>query len=72
MQDQDEDEDAGGEAVSEIMLIQHYAKQFGIGFNSGVMDDPQRKGKLMQMMAEALAGKRGPITDADLDGHTDA
>jgi hypothetical protein len=63
MQDNDDDDDASGE----IMLIQHYAKNFGIGFNSGVMDDPERKGKLMQMMAEALAGKRGPITDADFD-----
>ncbi len=60
---EDDDGDAGGE----IMLIQHYAKNFGIGFNSGVMDDPELKPKLMQMMADALAGKRGAITDADFD-----
>jgi len=59
---QDEDDESGV-----IMLIQHYAKNFGIGFNSGVMDDPELKPKLMQMMADALAGKRGAITDADFD-----
>lgn len=63
MREDEDDDDASGE----IMLIQHYAKQFGIGFNSGVMDDPARKGKLMQLMAEALAGRRGPVTDADLE-----
>ena len=50
-----------------IMLIQHYAKQFGIGFNSAVMDDPEQRVKLMQMLGDALAGKRGAITDADFE-----
>jgi hypothetical protein len=50
-----------------IMLIQQYARTFGIGFNSAVMDDPELKTKLMKLMMEALAGKRGAITDADFD-----
>lgn len=50
-----------------ILLIQQYAKTFGIGFNSAVMDDPELKTKLMKLMTDALAGKRGAITDADFD-----
>jgi hypothetical protein len=63
----DEDDYEDDDESSLIMLIQHYAKSFGIGFNSSVMNDPELKPKLMQMMAEALAGRRGAITDADFD-----
>ncbi|HEY7987041.1 MAG TPA: hypothetical protein VIE17_08975 [Methylophilaceae bacterium] len=62
MQDEDYEDESGL-----IILIQQYAKNFGIGFNSGVMENPELKSKLMQMMADALAGKRGAITDADFD-----
>jgi hypothetical protein len=63
---QDEDDDESGL----IMLIQHYAKQFGIGFNSSVMSDPALKPRLMQLMADALAGKRGAVTDADFESRS--
>lgn len=49
-----------------IVLIQQYAAKFGITFSSRVMDNQATKEKAMQLMAEAIAGKRGPFTDADL------
>ncbi len=60
---QDDDDDESGL----LMLIQHYAKQFGIGFNSSVMDNPSQRAKLVQMLGDALAGKRGAVTDADFE-----
>jgi len=49
-----------------IAVIQQYASQFGITFSSKAMDDEEMKPKLMQMMMDALGGKRGPVTDEDL------
>jgi hypothetical protein len=51
-----------------LMLIQQYATKFGITFSSRLMDDPAHKAKLTQLMAEAIAGKRGPVTDEDVTG----
>jgi hypothetical protein len=49
-----------------IEIVQSYASRFGITFSSRVMNDEALKPKLMQMMMEALGGKRGPVTDEDL------
>lgn len=49
-----------------VMLVQQYAGKFGITFSSRLMDDPVTKKRLAQMMAEAIMGKRGPITDEDV------
>lgn len=48
-----------------IMLIQQYAAKFGITFSSKVMDDEATKQKAMQLMMEAISGKRGPVTDEE-------
>ena len=49
-----------------IMLIQQYAAKFGITFSSKAMEDEATKQKAMQLMSEAIAGKRGPVTEEDL------
>lgn len=49
-----------------IMLVQQYAGQFGITFSSKYLDDADKKAKLITLIQEALAGKRGPVTDDDL------
>jgi hypothetical protein len=49
-----------------MMLIQQYAAKFGITFSSSLMDDPEAKKKLTQLMAEAISGKRGAVTDEDV------
>jgi hypothetical protein len=49
-----------------IMLVQQYAAKFGITFSSRAMEDEATKQKAMQLMSEAISGKRGPVTDEDL------
>lgn len=49
-----------------IMLVQQYAAKFGITFSSKAMEDETTKQKAMQLMSEAISGKRGPVTDEDL------
>lgn len=49
-----------------IMLIQQYASRFGVTFSSKAMDDEATKEKAMMLMAQAISGKRGPVTDEDL------
>lgn len=49
-----------------VMLVQQYASKFGITFSSRLMDDPEARKKLMQLMAEAVMGKRGAVTDEDV------
>lgn len=49
-----------------LMLVQQYASKFGITFSSRLMDDPQARKKLMQLMAEAVMGRRGAVTDEDV------
>lgn len=49
-----------------LMLIQQYATKFGVTFSSHWMDDPEKKAKLTTLMAMAISGQRGPITDDDL------
>ena len=49
-----------------IMLVQQYAAKFGITFSSKAMEDEVTKQKAMQLMMEAVSGKRGPVTDEDL------
>lgn len=66
MANMDADEDETGI----IMLVQHYAGKFGITFSSGLLNNPEHKAKLMKLMMEAISGKRGPVTDADIL-HTD-
>lgn len=49
-----------------IMLVQQYSAKFGITFSSKYLDDPKTKAKIISLIQESLAGKRGPITDDDL------
>lgn len=49
-----------------IMLVQQYAGKFGITFSSKYLDDADKKAKLISLIQETLAGKRGPVTDDDL------
>ncbi len=49
-----------------IMLVQQYAGKFGITFSSKYLDDTDKKAKLISLIQEALAGKRGPVIDKDL------
>lgn len=49
-----------------IMLVQQYAAKFGMTFSSKVMDNEEAKEKVVMMMAQAIAGQRGPVTDEDL------
>jgi hypothetical protein len=51
-----------------IMLVQHYAAKFGVTFSSSLLDDndPATKAKLLSLLQEAIAGKRGAVTDKDL------
>ena len=50
-----------------IMLVQQYAGKFGITFSSKYLDDPDKKSQLISLIQEALAGKRGAVTDDDLN-----
>lgn len=49
-----------------VMLVKQYADKFGITFSSKYLDDPDKKQKLIALIQEAVAGKRGPVTDDDL------
>ena len=49
-----------------IMLVQQYAGKFGITFSSKHLDDPDKKAQLIRLIQEALADKRGAVTDEDL------
>lgn len=49
-----------------VMLVKQYADKFGITFSSQFLDDPEKKQKLISLIQEALAGKRGAVTDDDL------
>ena len=49
-----------------VMLVQQYAGKFGITFSSRLMDDPVTKKRLMQLMGEAIMGRRGAVTDTDV------
>lgn len=48
------------------MLIQQYAAKFGVTFSSSLMDDEQHKARLMTLIADAINGKRGAVTDEDV------
>lgn len=48
-----------------IMLVQQYAARFGMTFSSSIMNDETQKTKAMQLMAAAISGKRGAVTDED-------
>lgn len=50
-----------------MMLVKQYADKFGITFSSKHLDDPDKKAKLIGLMQQALAGQRGPVTDADIE-----
>lgn len=50
-----------------VMLVKQYADKFGITFNSSYLDDPEKKTRLIALIQEALAGKRGAVTNADLE-----
>jgi hypothetical protein len=50
-----------------VMLVQQYAKQYGITFSSKHLDDPDKKAKLISLIQASLSGKHGPVTDDDLN-----
>ncbi len=49
-----------------VMIVQQYASKYGITFSSKHLDDPDKKAKLISLIQESLAGKRGAVTDDDL------
>lgn len=49
-----------------VMLVKQYADKFGITFSSKYLDDPDKKQRLIALIQEAMAGKRGAVTDDDL------
>jgi len=49
-----------------VILVKQYADMFGITFSSKYLDDPDKKKQLIALIQEAIAGKRGPVTDDDL------
>lgn len=50
-----------------MMLVKQYADKFGITFSSKLLDDADKKAKLIKLMQQALAGQRGPVIDSDLE-----
>jgi hypothetical protein len=63
--------EADDDEMGVIMLVQQYSARFGITFSSHLMDNPARRAKLMKLMSEAISGKRGAFTDADILGDDD-
>ena len=61
-------QDGGASETVLIMLVQQYAAKFGITFSSSLMNNPVHKQKLTQLMAQALSGQRGAVTDSDVMG----
>ncbi len=61
-------EETGASESVVIMLVQQYAAKFGITFSSSLMNDEKHKQKLIQLMGQAMSGKRGAVTDSDVLG----
>jgi hypothetical protein len=61
-------EETGASESVVIMLVQRYAAKFGITFSSSLMNDEKHKQKLIQLMGQAISGKRGAVTDSDVLG----
>ena len=61
-------EEVGASESVVIMLVQQYAAKFGITFSSSLMNDEKHKQKLIQLMGQAISGKRGAVTDSDVLG----
>ncbi len=61
-------EETGASESVVIMLVQQYAAKFGITFSSSLMNDEKHKQKLIQLMGQAISGKRGAVTDSDVLG----
>ncbi len=61
-------EEMGASESVVIMLVQQYAAKFGITFSSSLMDDEKHKQKLIQLMGQAISGKRVAVTDSDVLG----
>jgi hypothetical protein len=61
-------EEMGASESVVIMLVQQYAARFGITFSSSLMNDDKHKQKLIQLMGQAISGKRGAVTDSDVLG----
>ena len=49
-----------------MMVVQQYASKFGITFSSALMNEPRYQKKVVALMVEAISGKRGAFTDADV------
>jgi hypothetical protein len=50
-----------------VMLVKQYADKYGITFSSKHLDDADKKQQLIALIQESLAGKRGAVTDEDLN-----
>ena len=61
-------EEMGASESVVIMLVKQYAAKFGITFSSSLMNDEKHKQKLIQLMGQAISGKRGAVTDSDVLG----
>jgi hypothetical protein len=61
-------EETGASESVVIMLVQQYAAKFGITFSSSLMNDDKHKQKLIQLIGQAISGKRGAVTDSDVLG----
>ena len=64
-------EEMGASESVVIMLVQQYAAKFGITFSSSLMNDEKHKQKLIQLMGQAISGKRGAVTDSDVLGENE-
>jgi hypothetical protein len=49
-----------------MMLIKRYNMQFGMTFSSDAVATEEGQTKVAKLMQEALAGKRGPVSDDDI------
>jgi hypothetical protein len=64
-------EEMGASESVVIILVQQYAAKFGITFSSSLMNDEKHKQKLIQLMGQAISGKRGAVTDSDVLGENE-
>ena len=64
-------EEMGASESVVIILVQQYEAKFGITFSSSLMNDEKHKQKLIQLMGQAISGKRGAVTDSDVLGENE-
>ena len=50
-----------------MMLVKQYNMHFGMTFSSKYVAAEDGQEKVAKLLQEALAGKRGPVTDEDIE-----